>query len=283
MKRKVYQTQNGVYPGHRLSAQEKCARLYHYTSFDSFVKIWLSQRLLFSPLSKMNDVQEKSIRCASPSFSSMPILVAFDEIRKKYKQISFTMDYDSYFRGCMSTVMWGHYADKSNGVCIEIDPSKLVIPEGTLHGPIHYKKALNHYTAIPKDVKAVSDIDKFIRRKAKQILFTKQSDWKEENEYRIVSPDLDFLDIKDAITAVYLTSFKSTECILTEQLVGDKVPVKFLNYIAALDNLSLPVLTDTKKIREQLETAERDPNNALQALGKMAEKAYQDSKKKSGQ
>lgn len=275
MKKRVYHTVNGDYPGHRLSLAEKSAHLYHYTSFDSFVKIWLSQRLLFSPLSKMNDVQEKSVRCASSSPNSIPILLAYDEIRRKYKQISFTMDYDSYFKGCMSTIMWGHYADKCNGVCIEFDASKLSFPKGALFGPIHYKKVLEHNTPIPSSVKAVGDIDKYIRRNAKRILFTKQSGWKEENEYRVVSADDEFLDVSGAITAVYLTSFKSTECLLTEKLVNETVPVKFLNYIGASDNLSLPVLTDTRKIRKQLED-EQKPVEVLEAEAREKEQAVMD-------
>lgn len=272
MKRRVYHTVNGEYPGHRLPLTEKLAHLYHYTSFDSFVKIWLSQRLLFSPLSKMNDVQEKSALCASSSPNSIPILLAYDEIRRKYKQISFTMDYDSYFKGCMSTIMWGHYADKCNGVCIEFDASKLSFPKGALFGPIHYKKVLEHNTPIPSSVKAVGDIDKYIRRNAKRILFTKQSGWREENEYRVVSADDEFLDVTGAITAVYLTSFKSTECLLTEKLVNETVPVKFLNYISASDNLSLPVLTDTRKIRKQLED-EQKPFEVLEAEAREKEQA----------
>ena len=275
MKKRVYHTVNGEYPGHRLSLAEKTAHLYHYTSFDSFVKIWLSQRLLFSPLSKMNDVQEKSVRCASSSPNSIPILLAYDEIRRKYKQISFTMDYDSYFKGCMSTIMWGHYADKCNGACIEFDASKLSFPKGALFGPIHYKKVLEHNTPIPSSVKAVGDIDKYIRRNAKRILFTKQSGWREENEYRVVSADDEFLDVTEAITAVYLTSFKSTECLLTEKLVNETVPVKFLNYIGASDNLSLPVLTDTRKIRKQLED-EQKPFEVLEGEAREKEQAVMD-------
>ena len=57
------------------------------------MKIWLSQRLLFSLLSKMNDIQEKSIRSASSMANSILVLKAYDEIRKKYRQISFTMDF----------------------------------------------------------------------------------------------------------------------------------------------------------------------------------------------
>lgn len=253
MKNREYSTTIGKYPGHRLSIKEKKSHLYHYTTFDSFVKIWLSQRLLFSPLSKMNDLQEKSIRCASPKSNSIPFLLAYDKIRREYKQISFTMDYDSYLKGCMSPVMWGHYADKCNGVCIEFDTSKLSFPEKALHRPIKYKMALEHYPTLPSNIKDLEDIDRFIRKNAKRILFTKQAGWRSENEYRVVSKDDDYMDISGAITAVYLTSFKSDECLMTEKLVNGSVPVRFLNYMAALDNLSLPVLTDTMIIRKQFE------------------------------
>ena len=253
MKTKEYYTTIGKYPGHRLSIKDKKAHLYHYTSFDAFVKIWLSQRLLFSPLSRMNDLQEKSVRCASSMSNSIPYLQAYDKIRREYKQISFTMDYDSYLKGCMSPVMWGHYADKCNGVCIEFDSSKLSFPEKALHRPIIYKMALEHYTTLPSNIKNIEDIDKFIRNNAKRILFTKQAGWRSENEYRVVSKDDDYMDISGAISAVYLTSFRSNECIMVEQLVSDTVPVMFLNYTAATDNFSIPGLTDTKKIREQYE------------------------------
>ena len=34
-------------------------RLYHFTSFDNFIKIWLSKSLLFSKRDGMNDIAEK--------------------------------------------------------------------------------------------------------------------------------------------------------------------------------------------------------------------------------
>ena len=275
MKKKEYSTSMGKYPGHRLSIKEKKAHLYHYTTFDSFVKIWLSQRLLFSPLSKMNDIQEKSIRSASPMANSIPILKAYDEIRKKYRQISFTMDYDSYIKGCMSPLMWGHYADKCNGVCIEFDPSRISFPESVLHSPIHYRKTLEHYTAIPSSVKDLVDIDKFIRKNARRILFTKQDGWRSENEYRAVSAENDYLDISGAITAVYLTSYKSDECLFVEKLVNSAVPVKFFTYLAALDNLSIPILTNTKSYREQIERSMR-PEDEIEAEAKKTEQRITD-------
>lgn len=264
MKKKEYPTSLGKYPGKRLSIKEKKAHLYHYTSFDSFVKIWLSQRLLFSPLSKMNDIQEKSVRCASPMANSIPFLQAYARIRREYKQISFTMDYDSYTKGCMSPVMWGHYADKCNGVCLEFDPEKLSFPTNALHQPIRYKKVLKHYTTLPPYIKEIEDIDSFIRRNATSILFTKQAGWRSENEYRVVSKDDNYMDISGAINAIYLTSFQSDECLMVERLVNGTVPVKFLDYTAALNNLSIPVLTDTKIIREQFERSLR-PSEYIEA------------------
>lgn len=270
MKRKEYLTTMGKYPGHRISIREKKTHLYHYTSFDSFVKIWLSQRLLFSPLSRMNDLQEKSVRSASARADSIPFLQAYDRIRREYKQISFTMDYDTYLKGCMSPIMWGHYADKCNGVCIEFDPSKLSFPKKALHRPVQYRVALEHYTTLPSKITDLKDIDEFIRKNARRILFTKQAGWRSENEYRVVSKDDDYMDISGAITAVYLTSCRSNECLMTEELVNGSVPVKFLNYTAAIDNLSIPVLTDTKTIRKQFEVDLR-PSEEIEAEARKKE------------
>lgn len=59
---------------------------------------------------------------------------------------------------------------------------------------------------------------------------------------------------------------------MTEKLVNGSVPVKFLNYTAALDNLSIPVLTDTKTIREQLELDLR-PADEIEAEARKKEQA----------
>ena len=247
--KKIYHTANGTYPGHRLTLAEKSAHLYHYTSFESFVKIWLSQKLKFSKISLMNDIQEKSIRCATNDISNAASLIAYQQIRQDYKQISLTMDYDSFFKGCMSPMMWGHYANKGNGVCIEFNLSKLPLPPTTSYGPIRYKKILSHYTNLPPQICNGQDIDEYIRKNSIKLLFTKQKEWMAENEFR-----------------------NSTECLLVEKLINGEVPVKFIHYIATTDNLSLPVLTDTKSYREQCECARSNPNNILNQISEQAQK-----------
>lgn len=273
--KKIYYTANGTYPGHRLTIAEKSAHLYHYTSFESFVKIWLSQKLKFSKISLMNDIQEKSIKCATNDICNAASMIAYQQIRQNYKQISLTMDYDSFFKGCMSPMMWGHYANKGNGVCIEFNLSKLPLPPTTLYGPIHYKKILSHYTYLPSPIGNGQDIDKYIRKNSIKLLFTKQKEWMAENEFRIVSKDLDYLNISNSVESIYLTSYNSTECLLVEKLINGVVPVKFIHYNATTDNLSLPVLTDTKSYREQCECARSNPNNILNQI---AEQALKDSK-----
>lgn len=272
MPKKTYIFDTGTYPGKKLTLEEKSVRLYHFTTFDSFVKIWLSEKLKFSPIDVMNDIQEKRIDCASSSLDSTVMLMAYGDMRKQYKQISLTMDYDSFFRGCMSTSMWGHYGDKSKGICIELDPSKITFEKGMLCGPIRYRRVLNHYMPIPTGIKKKADLEKYILKNKTRIFFTKQTSWKEENEYRIVSAKHDYLSIAEAITAVYLTSYKSTECLLTEKLVAGKVPVRCLTYVSALDNISLPMLKDTQATREKEEADLKAPENLLPKIAEAARK-----------
>ena len=100
------------YPGKKLTIEERKKRLYHYTSFNSFVRIWLTKTLKFGKVTGMNDLFENnfSSQCNNPSEFSY--LDYYHEERKKYKQISLTMDYDSFTQGCMSPMMWGIYGDK---------------------------------------------------------------------------------------------------------------------------------------------------------------------------
>lgn len=51
-------TSHGHYPGTKLIGKDRYKRLYHFTSFDTFVRIWLSGELLFGDVQKVNDLQE---------------------------------------------------------------------------------------------------------------------------------------------------------------------------------------------------------------------------------
>ena len=268
----------GRYPGDKLKGKERYKKLYHYTSFDTFVKIWLSKKLRYSPVTNVNDIQEAETSASVPHPNLMAIIYAYHDVRKKYKQISFTMDFDSYIKGCMSPMMWGHYADKLKGVCIEIDYEKLNLPKYCYAAPIKYKIILNKSRFIDSGVLTIKQIHKFIKKHKSDIFFTKQKCWEGENEYRIISNQDEYLDISNAITAVYLTSCDSTECLLTEQLVGDNVPVRFLHYIEGVGNKALPMISDTNECRIQKESAKTNPENVMVDWSKKAMDFYEQHK-----
>lgn len=263
----------GKFPGNKLKGKEKYHHLYHYTSFDSFVRIWCTQSLKLGVIAGVNDIQERYKPIMISNMHQIPLGKAFHEIRQSYKQLSFTMDFDSYMKGSMSPMMWGYYADKSNGVCIELDYSKLKFPKNAIKGPIKYVKYLKRNIDLPTDLSTIQDIRKFLKRNAKEIFLTKQSSWAGENEYRVICSDLDFLDIKGAISAVYLTSYDSLECKMVEHLLAQtEIPVKFLHYNSSpTGKFAIPILTDTQSYREQLEAAASNPDNALLKIDKQAE------------
>lgn len=253
------------YPGKPLMGKERYKKLYHFTSFDTFVKIWLSKRLLFSPARYVNDLFEREPPW-SLSFQNVAQLHFIDELNKQrwaYRQISLTMDYDTYKKGYMSTLMWGYYADKGNGVCIELNFDDLDIPKHCIYKPIEYKEHIRFSHEINASIQTQEDRQNYLLEKRDEIFFTKDIGWKGENEFRILSNEKDdALDITNAISAVYLTSCNSNECILAEKLVQNSVPIKSL-YISADGNITAHL---TKEFRQKLIDANNNINNALRKI-----------------
>ncbi|MBD5258384.1 MAG: DUF2971 domain-containing protein [Barnesiella sp.] len=253
---KKIHTTHGIYPGTKLKQDERYKRLYHFTSFDTFMKIWLSGKLLFGNVQKVNDLQEAAFPVSTGNMQHWAVMQKFRELRLKYKQISLCMDYDSYIWGCMSTQMWAYYADKSQGVCIELDFSKLNFPENCIHGPVKYRNVTNEVTLDPK-ISTAKDISKFILKNKSKLFFTKQFTWKGENEYRIVSNSDEALDISSAISCIYVTDTDTVEFELLTKLVGDKTPIKCLKFIAR-SGLSIPVIPDARNDRESRDKMKND-------------------------
>lgn len=240
-----------------LIGAEKYKRLYHFTSFNSFVKIWLNQNLLFSPLNKVNDIQEAFFEAAVINSDRVELAQKLVEERLKYKQISFTMDYDSYFKGCMSTMMWGTYADKSNGVCIELDFDKIRFPDNVIKGIVNYEPVLKLQHIVDNSIVTEEEFQAFFNDHQDEYFFFKHKDWEGENEYRVLAKGEEFLDIDGAITAVYVTSYCSKECLLVEKLVNGKVPVNYLSFVRTYDNWAIPILQNAKEERLRREAIAR--------------------------
>lgn len=276
MGKKLYYVK-GTFPGNRLRGKDRYKRLYHYTSFDTFVKIWLTKQLKFGEIKSMNDIQEADFASSISNMQQLPLLYAYNGVRTSFKQISLTMDYDTYLKGCMSPMMWGLYADKRRGVCIELDFDKIEFPKDCIKGIVRYKKVLKKSAEIPSIAKSINDIRKYIIKNKNESFFTKQNSWKGENEYRIISSNSAFLNIADAITAVYVTTYDSLDCLLVEKLINDQVPVQYLHYINS-GSMARPVLSDTKKYREQNDANRTNPKNVLLKLHEQALSHYENLK-----
>lgn len=268
---KITYTSNGIYPGQKLKGKNRYKKLYHFTSFDTFVRIWLTQQLKYGHVFNVNDMLEVDNSGAVSRFNQIAVIYAYNDIRASYKQMSFVMNYDSYMKGCMSPMMWGQYADKRKGVCIELDFDKLNIPKYCYAKPVKYKTLLNKSTILDSDITTIKQIRHYIKQHKDDIFFTKQKCWSEENEYRIVNDRDDFLDINGAISAIYLTSYNSLECRLVEKLVGETAPVMFIHYIQTSANKALPVLSLTKEYRNQIEKAQNTPNKWSEWLSQAQE------------
>lgn len=215
------------YPGRELSLDVRKLRLYHYTSFNSFVRIWLTQTLRFGEVIGTNDMFEYNPSVQCHSLDETKLLDRYLKEKKKYKQISLTMDYDSYMKGCMSQMMWGVYGDKGKGVCIEFNYAKLMkhVKKYMLHDAITYTDKLPEPPTITKE--AANSWNSFFEQNKKDIFFTKHDCWSNENEYRIVSKKDDCLKINGAITTIYMTKIKCKECECIENLLQDNKDIYF--------------------------------------------------------
>lgn len=215
--------------------------LYHYTSFESFVKIWLSKQLLFSVHSGVNDIleQNKLLSMASPFLEEN-----FKTAMFQYKQISLTMDFSDEKMGCMSTMLWGHYGKSGHGICIKLDTNKLDL-SSCIHDKIQYVDMFTKPKVLDEGITQVEDISNFIESEKKIFFFTKLKEWEHENEYRLISRTKEALDISNAIVDLCVTkaSFKNWEMI--RKLVGDDILIKHLWFTTAPKRE--PRLTNIKK------------------------------------
>ena len=179
-------------------------KLYQYTKFDSAIRIILSEQLKFGRLGDMNDVNEAYKHISFDHRGNIKTEDVQKEL-KLYRQISLTMDSSTY-QGFDISAMWGHYAEKGKGVCLVFDKRKLL----KYISPEMYSRKVNYKRKFKGNVRIDSEnIAKSLERRRKEFFFTKSSDWKYEQEFRVItkvkncSDDL-YLDFKDSLIAIIL-------------------------------------------------------------------------------
>ena len=246
-------------------------KLYHYTSLDSFIKIWMSGHLLFADSNCTNDIFEsKKIsslgNCKIPHVDGETDIEIMGHFMKmlwgevnNYKQISLTQDYSGKMPGYSSPMMWGQYANKGNGVCFELNSDKLDLSStDSISNPIEYTDEVPILEIEDIDLSSQDKILRFVEDKINDIFFKKHIHWQFENEYRLISKNKIFLDISKAVTNVYLP-YKE-----------DSVEFKIVDKLLEGSNVDIRVLTTTgsnirkissynySRLKEQLEKLNRN-------------------------
>ena len=111
------------------------------------------------------------------------------------------------YRGYAKPRMWIQYADKGNGVCLVFSKSKLLEllqkkihdSKRILHQKITYTDSISDksMTIYGQNLVSVSDIQKYFRKHAATLIFSKNQDFRDEQEYRVCiqgegqEPDID--------------------------------------------------------------------------------------------
>lgn len=208
-------------------------KLYHYTSFEKGLLIILSRTMIMSHPSKMNDINE-SYRPLYCNYGND--IEEVEKELKKYYQSSFTLK-DGKTPGFFIPAMWGHYANKGEGICIVFDRKKLISrfeQYGFFHDAVIYHEDYNSSILIEGEPK------KFIRENIKKIFFSKSKDWEYEREYRVVcrseKTPVEF-DLTDCILAVIVHKFDDTKDVNLNQSAIYKSIVRRLKVI------NIPVLS----------------------------------------
>lgn len=172
---------------------EKTEKLYHFTSFDTALKIIGSNRLRFGRLNNMNDIHENdkivfvdANNHPIDKFPSDALDTLYDGIYK-YRQISLTADGKEGDKdGFDLHQMWGLYADKGEGVCLVFDKKELEkgFDPAVLHDRVSYDKAVeSYYVSISNNP---SEIAREVKEHASSIFFHKRKEWEHEQEYRLL-------------------------------------------------------------------------------------------------
>ena len=193
--------------------------LFHFTKFESFIKILETMTLLTSPLACMNDLNEAYLACVDWSKDFLFYKNAESYIKDSCSIVSFTRNYmtdGGCQEGSNHPAMWAHYGENSNGVCIVFDQDSLIENNKELLAGFFYKlEDINYHIDCTPDESIAkitySDLSEFISNNYKELFFKKHIDWAYEKETRFfVEAPLLSLNIKGAIKYIVLGARVST-------------------------------------------------------------------------
>ena len=81
-------------------------------------------------------------------------------------------------------------------------------------------------------------------KRQKELFFTKNKCWSGENEYRVLSKDDDYLNIENAISAVYLATENSPNLTFVRKLVNGIIPINIITHAFSRYNSAIPIIKE---------------------------------------
>lgn len=171
--------------------------LFHFTKFESFLKILEDMTLLPSSFGNLNDMNEGNVNNMNMNNNFLVMYNAEKYIKDRCRILSFSQNYDIGGFGQEGTnhpAMWAHYAENSNGVCIVLDKDAFVKKNKEVLGKHFYKfedivydifntpndEVINYKANTPEE---------FIMNNWKALFFMKHKDWENEDEHRLFIMD----------------------------------------------------------------------------------------------
>lgn len=247
--------------------------LYHYSSFEKATKIFFYNNLRFSSIYQLNDTTEYKPKVVFYKDSTInnEIITRCEEINHHIKICCFTQDNskitrlskknDLYFtdytgRGFAFPRMWAQYAANNKGVCLIINKDKMekyisdrlkIINQGPVKYVERYKcfrftqKAISDFQSqvLSRNVLDSVVAEKFMETHPSYIeenYFTKLSDWKDENEYRIAlfSPNgenLTINNLRDYLEGIIIgENIDNVDEQILRDLLKKKLPIKKIKF-----------------------------------------------------
>ena len=184
--------------------------IYHYTKADIAIeKILYDGTLKFGSLINTNDPQEtrgwsgfldrtpeKDYLMNSQVAEKFNVTLR-QQILTKYKISCFSYgisnnDYSVFTDGAgwCHPRMWAQYAADNKGVCLVFNKDRLISSVVGCFGKDNvFSKKIDYYTHVkqlPKPGELIDNVESYIEKHKNEIFFSKYSDWKDENEFRVV-------------------------------------------------------------------------------------------------
>lgn len=238
--------------------------IFHYTKKETAIEHVLNgKKLKFGDFKLTNDPHEYKKRMITPvgwgpikdHLSKLAeIIIEIDKIIKSSGFLSFCqnnyINNELVANGCLKSRMWSQYGENHSGICLVFSKSKLIqeienqfssffsiYSDSIKYIDFDNNRAVNDHLRIDGQELSVMKVDEiaaqYISAKNKEIFFYKQIDYRDENEFRIVSVP----KVNKNSNGVY---FDISHCIRTI-ILGDAFSEVYLPSIQALSNeLNVP-------------------------------------------